>query len=81
MQRLGLFFLYFILLPRLPGVTSTRSLLLGGGYAMVPSQGHSRFQHQRRQFGDKVQWLKADVRGAIAVGRFELITDITRGCQ
>jgi hypothetical protein len=34
--------------------------------------------YQRRQLGDKIQWLKDDVRGPIAVGRFELISGIPR---
>jgi hypothetical protein len=32
-----------------------------------PGQVHPGFGHQRRQLGDKIQWLKDDVRGPITV--------------
>ncbi len=54
---------------------------VGGKYTMKPCQVHSRLGHQRRQLGNEIQRLKDDVRGAIAVGRFELVADIARGRQ
>jgi hypothetical protein len=50
---------------------------VGREYAAQPRQVDSRFWHQRCQPGDEIQRLEDDVRSAIAVGRFELITDIS----
>jgi hypothetical protein len=44
-------------------------------------QVHPGLRHQCRQFGNKIQWFENNLRGAIAVGRVELIADITRGRQ
>jgi hypothetical protein len=54
---------------------------VGRELPMETGQVHSRFRRQRRQLGDKIQRLEDDVRGPIAVGRFELIANIARGCQ
>ena len=50
-------------------------------YAMKSDQVYPGLRHQRRQFGDEILRLKDDVRGAIAVRRFELISDILRRRQ
>lgn len=49
---------------------------VGREYAVEPGLVYSRFRHQGSQLGNEIQRLKDDVRCAIAVGRFELITDI-----
>lgn len=54
---------------------------VGGKYAVEPCQVHSRLRRQRRQLSDEIQRIEDDVRGPVAVGRFELISDIARGCQ
>jgi hypothetical protein len=46
---------------------------------MEPGQVDSGLWHQRRQLGDEIQRFEYDMRGAIAVGRFELVADIARG--
>jgi hypothetical protein len=46
-------------------------------YSMEPCQVHSRFRHQRHQLADEIKRFKDDVRGLIAVRRFELISNIT----
>jgi len=51
---------------------------VGREYAVEPGQVYSRFRHQGSQLGNEIQRLKDDVRRAIAVGRFELITDSSR---
>ncbi len=48
---------------------------------MEPGQVYSGLGHEHRQLGDEIQRFKDDVSGAIAVGRFELIANIPRGCQ
>jgi hypothetical protein len=47
-------------------------LAAGCKYTVEPSQVYSWFEHQRSQFGNKIEWFKNDVRGSIVVGRFEL---------
>jgi hypothetical protein len=54
---------------------------VGRKHAMEPGQVYSGLGHQRRQLTDEIQQFKDDVRGPIAVGRFELISDITRRRQ
>ncbi len=54
---------------------------VGGKYTVKPCQVHSRLGYQRRQLGNEIQRLEDDMRGAIAVGRFELVADIPRGRQ
>ena len=46
---------------------------VGREYAVVPGRVYPRFLHQGSQLGNEIQRLKDDVRGAIAVGCFELI--------
>ena len=50
-------------------------------YPRVPSRPKgltlSWFGYQRNQPSDKIQWLKYDVRGAIAPGCFQLIAHLT----
>jgi len=41
-----------------------------------PCQIHSRLRDHRRQLGNEIQRFEDDMRGAITVGRFELISDI-----
>ena len=48
---------------------------------MKSRQIHPRFWHQGRQSGDEVQWLKDNVRRAIAVRCLELVTDLAIGGQ
>jgi hypothetical protein len=40
---------------------------VGREYAVESNQVYPGHRHQRRQLGDKIQWLKDDVRGPIAV--------------
>ena len=44
-----------------------------GEYAVESSKVDPRLRHQRDKPGDEVQRLENDVRGAIAVRRFELV--------
>jgi len=54
---------------------------VGGKYVMEPGQIYSGLWNQGRQLCNEIQRFEDDVRGAIAVWRFELITDVSRGCQ
>ena len=42
----------------------------------VPGLTLSWLGHQCNQSGDKIQWLKQDMRGALAPGCFQLIADL-----
>ncbi len=48
---------------------------------METRQIDSWLRHQSCQFGNEVQWFEDNVRGAIAVRRFELIANIPGGRQ
>jgi hypothetical protein len=47
----------------------TPMFTVGRENAIKPSQVHPGLGHQRSQLGDKIQQLKDDLRGAIAVWR------------
>ena len=48
---------------------------------MESGQIHPRFGYQVSQPGNEIQGFEDDVGGPIAAGRFELISDIGRGCE
>ncbi len=48
-----------------------------GEYTMKTCQVGSGFGHQGRQFRDEVDRLEDDVSGAIPVGRFQLVPNLS----
>ena len=46
---------------------------VGGEHTVEARQVHARFEYQGGQTGDEVQGLEDDVRGAVTVGRLELV--------